>query len=140
MLASAALAAILAAGAAYAQPPSTTDEAPAHDTTASQGDVAVEPTVTAPASTTAVTVDKTVVDTEGNTVETTTEVIAQVSDRPDLNPTNPIAPEVQAVVDAKANYTTADLANAQLAAVLATPPSTPTTIITTTRTTPKEGG
>lgn len=93
-----------------------------------------------PANTPLVVSKTTVEETPAATVETTTEAIIPVSDRPALNPENPIAPEVQAVVDTNKRYTTADLVNAQLAAVLATPASEPTTIITTTRTTPKTDG
>lgn len=96
-------------------------------------------TAEAPAPATSVTVETSVEDTATARVETTTEVITPVSTRPDLDPANPIAPEVQALVKTKANYTTADIAAAQLAAVLATPASTPTTVVTTTRTTPKVG-
>lgn len=93
-----------------------------------------------PAAVTSVTVDTQVAETPSATVETTVATIAPVNTRPALDPENPIAPEVQAVVEAKKNYTTEDLAAAQLAAVLATPPSLPTTTITTTTTTPKEPG
>ena len=115
-LATAALAALLAAPA-LAQPPA---EAPTN---------------------TPLVVSKTVVsETPNAIIEQTSETIIPVSDRPALDLENPIAPEVQAVVETKKNYTTADLANAQLAAVLATPASEPTTTITTTRTTPKTDG
>lgn len=90
-----------------------------------------------PANTPLVVSKTTVEETPDATVEKTTEIIIPISDRPALDPENPIAPEVQAVVDSKKHYTTADLANAQLAAVIATPPSEPTTVITTTTTTPK---
>ena len=85
-------------------------------------------------------IDTTVKETPSATVETTTEVIAPVSGRPELDAEHPIAPEVQAVVDAKKNYTTADIVKAQHEAMLATPVSEPTTIITTTTTTPKSDG
>jgi hypothetical protein len=97
-------------------------------------------TADAPTAATSVTVETKVEETPTARVETTTEVITPVSTRPELDATNPIAPEVQALVKWKSNYTTADIAAAELAAVLATPPSTPTTVVTTTRTTPKEGG
>lgn len=127
VLVSAALAAVLAAAPAFSQPP--TDAQPVDTAQA-------EP----PKPATSVTIDTTVQETPTATVETTTEVIAPVATRPALDPENPIAPEVQALVQAKPNYTTKDIAAAQLAAVLATPPSMPTTVVTTTRTTPKEGG
>ncbi len=96
-------------------------------------DIAAE----APAPKTQVTVDTSVQQTATATIETKTEVIEPVSDRPQLDAANPIAPEVQAVVEAGARYTTEDIAAAQLAAVLATPASVPTTTITTTTTTQK---
>jgi hypothetical protein len=133
VLVSAAFAALVAAPA-IAQPPTGTT---------TEGNVKVEEAVTPPVqaqSSTQVTVDTTVEETTTARVETTTEVIAPVSDRPALDATNPIAPEVQALVQSKPNYTTKDIVDAQLAAVLATPPAAPTTVITTTRTTPKEGG
>lgn len=123
LLATAALAALLAAPA-FAQPPSG---APA-------------PTITdAPPNTPLVLKNTVVEDTANATIEKTTEAIIPVSERPALDPNNPIAPEVKAVVAAKKHYTTADLAQAQLEAVLATPASEPTTVITTTTTTPKTG-
>lgn len=90
-----------------------------------------------PQPSTQITVQTTVSETPTATIETKTEVIAPVADRPALDPANPIAPEVQAVVADKSNYTTEDIAQAQLAAVLASPTSIPTTTITTTTTTPK---
>ncbi|MEQ1781307.1 MAG: hypothetical protein ABMA14_08105 [Hyphomonadaceae bacterium] len=93
-----------------------------------------------PVNTPLVLSNTTVVETPDATIEKTTETIVPLSPRPALDPENPIAPEVQAVVDSKKHYTTADLASAQLAAVLATPASEPTTTITTTRTTPKTDG
>ena len=155
IFASAALATVFAAAPALAQPPTVVTEgnvrvegvAPekvlgAIDTAKLAQDS--EPVETAeadaPAAATSVTVETKVEETATAHVETTTEVITPVSTRPELDATNPIAPEVQAVVKAKANYTTADIAAAQLAAVLATPPSALTTTVTTTRTTPKEGG
>lgn len=123
LLASAALA-VLLAGPALAQPPS---DQPAET-----------PTVTdAPPNTTVVLKNTVVEDTAKATIEKTTEAIIPISPRPLLDPENPIAPEVKAVVASKKHYTTADLAKAQLAAVLATPASEPTTIITTTTTIPK---
>lgn len=94
-------------------------------------------TAEAPAPKTQVTVDTSVQQTATATIETKTEVIEPVTDRPQLDAANPIAPEVQAVVEAGARYTTEDIAAAQLAAVLATPASVPTTTITTTTTTQK---
>lgn len=126
LLATAALAVFFAAPA-LAQPPADTS-APA-------------PTVTdAPPNTPLVLKSTVVADTPDATVEKTTEAIVPISQREALDPTNPIAPEVKAVVAAKKHYTTADLAEAQLAAVLATPASEPTTVITTTTTTPKTDG
>jgi len=139
------LAVAFAAAPAFAQQPPT---APA----TSQGQVtvqgaepsAVETTATvevaAPQPSTAVTVATEVVDTPTATIATTTEIAAPQSDRPALDPNNPRAPEVQAVVAAKKNYTTADIAKAQHDAMLATPVSQPTTITTTTTTTQKAGG
>ena len=93
-----------------------------------------------PANTPLVLPKTTVEETPEAIVERTSETIIPVSNWPAVDDDNPIAPEVQAVVDSKPRYTTADLANAQLATVLATPASEPTTTITTTRTTPKSGG
>jgi hypothetical protein len=70
------------------------------------------------------------------TVETKTEVITPVSGRPTLNPDNPIAPEVAAVVNSGKKYTTKDIVLAQLEAIKNTPVTEPTTTITTTTTTP----
>jgi len=160
ILVSAALAAILAAPAFAQQPPA--DTVPSSTVTA-EGSVRIEgvspekvlgaidtealveaeaetqPAVTAeaPAPKTQVTVDTSVQQTATATIETKTEVIEPVSDRPQLDAANPIAPEVNAVVKAGASYTTKDIAEAQLAAVLATPASVPTTTITTTTTTQK---
>jgi len=155
ILVSAALASVFAVAPALAQPPTGVTEgnvriegiAPekvlgAIDTSKLAEDA--EPVETAEADTptaaTSVTVETKVEETATARVETTTEVITAVSTRPELDASNPIAPEVQALVKAKANYTTEDIAAAQLAAVLATPASTPTTTVTTTRTTPKDGG
>lgn len=152
LLATAAAAAILAAVPALAQPPTVTEGnvrvegvAPekvlgAIDTAKLAEDSQPVETAEAPAAATSVTVETTVEETATARVETTTETITPVSTRPELDAANPIAPEVQALVNSKSNYTTADIAAAQLAAVLATPASTPTTIVTTTRTAPKEGG
>jgi hypothetical protein len=150
--ASAALAAVIAAPA-FAQPPTTTVEgnvrvegiAPekvlgAIDTEKLVNEPKPETTAPAPVANNSVTIDTDVKETPSATVETTVATIAPIVTRPALDPANPIAPEVQAVVKAKKDYTTKDLAEAQLAAVLATPASTPTTTITTIRTTPKEGG
>jgi hypothetical protein len=89
---------------------------------------------------TSVTTDTTFHETPTATIETTTEVITPVSGRPALDADHPVAPEVQAVVAAKARYTTADLVKAQHDAMMATPASAPTTVVTTTTTTPKPGG
>jgi hypothetical protein len=153
VLATAALAAVFAAPA-FAQPP----------TVAAEGNLRVEgiapdkvlgaidtgklvdeqpqpaPAAEAPPVLNSVTIDTHVTETPVATVATTTEVIAPISTRPAIDPANPIAPEVQAVVEAKSNYTTQDLVQAQLAAVVATSPSKPTTTITTTVTQPKDGG
>jgi len=151
--ATAAVAAILFSASALAQPPTVVTAgnvrvegvAPEKVLGAINTEKLVEDaqpveTAGAPAPATSVTVGTRVEETATARVETTTEVITPVSTRPELDATNPIAPEVQALVKSKANYTTADIAAAQLTAVLATPASTPTTIVTTTRTTPKEGG
>ncbi len=71
-------------------------------------------------------------------VETKTEVITPVSGRPTLDPENPIAPEVAAVVNSGKKYTTRDIVLAQLEAIRNTPVSEPTTTITTTTTTPSD--
>jgi hypothetical protein len=105
------------------------DEQPAED--------AAPPESGAPEARTSVTVDTSVRETPTAVVETTTEVIAPVSTRPALDAANPIAPEVKSVVAEKPRYTTKDIAQAQLAAILATPASIPTTTITTTTTTQK---
>lgn len=147
-IASVAVAVVLAAPA-FAQPPAVSTEgsvkvegvAPekvlgAIDTTQLvEGSATVE--AQPPTPKTQVTVETEVDETPTATIETKTEVIEPVSDRPSLDPANPIAPEVQALVEEKPRYTTKDIAQAQLAAVLATPPSIPTTVITTTTTTPK---
>lgn len=146
-LASVALAAVLAAPA-LAQPPVATEGsvkvegvAPekvlgAIDTT-QLVDGAATADAEPPTPKTQVTVETEVQETATATIETKTEVIEPVSDRPALDSANPVAPEVQALVEDKPSYTTKDIAQAQLAAVLATPPSMPTTTITTTTTTPK---
>jgi hypothetical protein len=157
-LLTAALAAVLATPA-FAQPPTTTEQGVivqgvspekvlgAIDTEKLAQDQGAAPPVEAadeaadlPSSKTQVTVDTTVEQTQTATVETTTETITPVSDRPAMDFDNPIAPEVHALVKAKPNYTTKDIAEAQLAAVLATPASAPTTTVTTTPTTPRDGG
>jgi hypothetical protein len=92
-----------------------------------------------PTSKTEVIVDTEVQRTADAKIETTTEVIKPVSARPPLDPETPIAPEVQAVVDSKRNYTTADIVLAQLEAVRNTPVVQPTTTITTTTVTPDPG-
>lgn len=130
LLASSAIVIGLVVAPAYAlQPPTTADT------------VIDSATVTAaPEPQTSVTIDTTVEDTPSATVETTTEVITPVSERPELDAEHPIAPEVRAIVASKKNYTTADIVQAQHEAMLATPLSKPTTIITTTTTTPKSDG
>ena len=158
LIASAALAAALAAPAFAQQPPATPDTVQSNTVT-TQGQVAVqgaEPTTVQPTSQTeataaidvadapqpqtSVTIDTVVSETPSATVETTTEIITPVSDRPILDAANPIAPEVHAIVAAKKNYTTADIVKAQHEAMLATPISQPTTVVTTTTTTAKPGG
>ena len=86
-----------------------------------------------------VTVDTRVEQRADATIETRTETITPVSGRPALDPDNPIAPEVQAVVIKKKRYTTADIVAAQLEAIRNTPPVEATTTITTTTTTPTPG-
>jgi len=154
LLVSAALAAALAAPAFAQQPPATPETIQSNVTAQGQVSVqgaepatvdATQPTEIAPAAEapqplTSVSIDTTVDETPAATVETTTEIITPVSTRPVLNAENPIAPEVQAIVETKKGYTTADIAKAQHEAMLATPVSQPTTIITTTTTTPRPGG
>jgi hypothetical protein len=89
-----------------------------------------------PAGRTAVDEVTTVEKTQAATVETKTEVITPVSGRPTLDPKNPIAPEVAAVVNSGKKYTTKDIVMAQLEAIKNQPVSEPTTTITTTTTTP----
>lgn len=88
---------------------------------------------------TQVTVDTEVTDTPTAVVETRTEIIAPAPG-PQLDAEHPIAPEVQAVVNAKKNYTTADIVKAQHEAMMRTAPTVPTTTVTTTTTTPKAPG
>ncbi len=102
--------------------------------------LAQPPVAEPPQPQTSVTVDTQVTQTPTATVETTTETVTPVSTRPEVNPENPIAPEVQAVVQMKKAYTTADLVRAQHDAMLATPASAPTTVLTTITTTPKVPG
>lgn len=127
LLASTAFAVALFAAPAFAQQPPTEPTAPTEQAQPPQSDKSV-------------VIDTTVTDTPAAKVETTTEVIAPVSDRPALDAEHPIAPEVQAVVDSKKNYTTADIVAAQHQAMLATPVSEPTAVITTTTTIPKSDG
>lgn len=141
LLASTALAIAFAAAPAHAQQPPVT--AQGQVTVQGAEPSTVETTVAvpdAPQPNTTVVIDTDVRETPAATVETTTEIITPVSDRPALDPDNPIAPEVQAVVESKKGYTTADIAKAQHEAMLATPVSQPTTIVTTTTTTPRPGG
>jgi hypothetical protein len=98
--------------------------------------VAVNSEPPAPRST--ISVDTSTKQTAGAIVETKTEVITPVSDRPKLNSANPIAPEVLAVANSGKKYTTKDIVLAQLEAMKKTPVSEPTTVITTTTTTPTE--
>ena len=92
----------------------------------------------APQAKTEVTVDTSVEETATATIETKTETITPVQTA-QLDPENPISVEVQAVVSGKPRYTTKDIAQAQLDAVLAAPASIPTTTITTKTTTLKPG-
>jgi hypothetical protein len=117
-LASTALAFVLAAGPAYSQQPNSTSDIP-------------------PNPKMRVTVDKTVKEKEDATVKTVTKEFTPVSGRPAMNPDRPIAPEVKDVVFRKKNYTTKDLVEAQLQAMLATPATKPTTTVTTTTTIPR---
>lgn len=143
LLASTALAIAFAAAPAYAQQPPTPETAQGQITVQGAEPAVVETTLAAPEApqpNTTVVIDTEVRETPAATVETTTEIITPVSDRPALDPNNPIAPEVKALVDSKKSYTTADIAKAQHEAMLATPISQPTTIVTTTTTTPRPGG
>lgn len=119
-IASSVFAAVLVAGPAFSQEPPTSD--------------------IPPNAKTRVTVDTQVKDKEDATVKTVTKEFTPVSGRPALNPNVPIAPEVQAVVDRGKRYTTKDLVNAQLEAMLATPATKPSTTVTTTITTPRDPG
>lgn len=159
LLASSAIAIAFAVAPAYAQqspltegsvkvqgvPPSQVLGAidPAQLTDKAQAEAAATTTTTVssppPEAKTQVTVDTKVEQRADATVETRTEVITPVSGRPALDPDNPIAPEVQAVVDKKKRYTTADIVAAQLEAMRNTPVTRPTTTITTTTTTPAPG-
>jgi hypothetical protein len=132
-LASAALAAVLAAPALAQQPPATTMAPPV-----AAGSVRASINADAPQAKTEVTVDTSVEETATATIETKTETITPVQTA-QLDPENPIAVEVQAVVSGKPRYTTKDIAQAQLDAVLAAPASIPTTTITTKTTTLKPG-
>jgi hypothetical protein len=159
MLASSALAIAFAAAPAYAQQTPPTEGsvkvqgvAPAHvlgaidteqltDKATAEANLSTTTTIDAqPNADTQVTVDTKVEQRADATVETKTETITPVSSRPALNLENPIAREVQAVVEKKRRYTTADIVAAQLEAVRNTPPTEPTTTITTTVTTPGEPG
>jgi hypothetical protein len=93
-----------------------------------------------PNAKTRVTVDTTIKDKEDSTVKTINKEFTPVSGRPAIDPNRPIAPEVLAVVNRGKRYTTKDLVNAQLEAMLATPASKPTTNVTTTITTPRDPG
>lgn len=132
-LASAALAAVLAAPALAQQPPATTMAPPV-----AAGSVHASINADAPQAKTEVTVDTSVEETATATIETKTETITPVQTA-QLDPENPISVEVQAVVSGKPRYTTKDIAQAQLDAVLAAPASIPTTTITTKTTTLKPG-
>lgn len=98
-----------------------------------------QPPADIPQPQTSVTVDTQLTETPTTVIETKIETVTPVSIRPAVDPENPIAPEVKAVVAAKKNYTTADIVKAQHEAMLATPASAPTTVVTTTTTTPKPG-
>src|SRR5262245_22987420 len=95
--------------------------------------------VDAPKPKTNVTVETDVQQTPGATIETRKETATPVSDRPKLDPENPIAPEVQAVASSGKKYTTKDIVLAQLEAIKKTPITEPTTVTTTTVTTPTGG-
>jgi len=98
-----------------------------------------QPVAQPPAAQAQVTVDTKTTQTADAKIETTTEVITPVSGRPTLDADHPIAPEVQAVVNTKARYTTADIVMAQLEAMRNTPATEQTTTITTTTVTPTPG-
>jgi hypothetical protein len=108
------------------------DQPPAED------EAKVAETSQVPPPKAAVSVDTSTKQTADATIDTKTEVITPVSDRPKLNPDNPIAPEVLAVANSGKRYTTKDIVLAQLEAMKKTPVSEPTTVITTTITTPTE--
>jgi hypothetical protein len=163
LLVSSALAAVLAVAPAYAQqspPTSATADSATQGTVTVQG---VEPskvlgaietdklvdqppaeqdkvaeTSEVPPPKAAISVDTSTKQTADATIDTKTEVITPVSDRPKLNPDNPIAPEVLAVANSGKKYSTQDIVLAQLEAMKKTPVSEPTTVITTTTTTPTE--
>ncbi len=131
LLASSALAAAFAIAPAYAQQAPSPKPATVESTT--------EVTVTSespPLNKAEVSEVTTIERTEAAEVETKTEVITPVSGRPTLDPENPIAPEVAAVVNSGKKYTTQDIVLAQLEAMRNTPITEPTTVITTTTTTP----
>ena len=107
-------------------------------TATAQATVRASVNAEAPQAKTEVTVDTKVVETATATIETKTETIAPVQTA-QLDTENPIAVEVQTVVSEKPRYTTKDIAQAQLDAVLAAPASIPTTTITTKTTTLKPG-
>jgi len=152
-LASAALAAVLASPAMAQPPTEATAEGSltiegvspekalgAIDTTklvGGEASASAQPPVGIPVPETEVTVETTVTETPAAVVETKTEIIEPVQTRPAVDPDNPIAPEVKAVVATNSNYSTADISRAQLAAMKATPASLPTTTITTKTTIPK---
>jgi len=114
------------------------DTAKLVDEPAAAADAKVAVTSEPPAPKAAISVDTSTKQTADAIVETKTEVITPVSDRPKLDPANPIAPEVLAVANSGKKYTTKDIVLAQLEAMKKTPVSEPTTVITTTTTTPTE--
>ncbi len=114
-LASSVFAAVLVAGPAFSQEP---------------------PSDIPPNPKTRVTVDTQVKDKEDATVKTITKEFTPVSGRPGTQ----IAPEVMEVVNRGKRYTTKDLVNAQLQAMLNTPATKPSTTVTTTITSPRDPG
>ena len=98
-----------------------------------------QPPADIPQPQSSITVDTQILETPTAVIETKTETVTPVSTRPAVDPDNPIAPEVKAVVAARKNYTTADIVKAQHEAMMATPASAPTTVVTTTTTTQKPG-
>jgi hypothetical protein len=132
------------AAASFFAPAFAQQVTPSHDSTV-EGHAAVQldqpapDQAVAPKPKTSVTIETDVEQTTTAKVETRKETIVPVSDRPALNPENPIAPEVAAVATSGRKYTTQDIVLAQLEAIKNTPITEPTTTITTTTTTPAPG-